>query len=268
MFLFNRNERFDRDVGGPRRRRRVNNPLLQFKGDVIAVHYSVDDVVRNAQGRITFFRNLGGAGAIFNAPVVGPALPQLGSTVVFPGDGSSYVQIDNPVDLAGVRLMWLMDSSAITHGMRVFGHGAPAPSRNIAVSRNASGMILQLNTAGQATVNLLPRVEWPGRLAVYELLIVPGLVELSIDGNVVASATHSHDEFLISRMGYGGNATGPFGGPIGEVFGLIQGTARTADAENVAREWLSTLRDKRPLATSDNQTFLTSWGQYFKPKDA
>lgn len=235
--------------GWPPLRLGPRDPLARFRtSGTIGVYYSTDAVTRDAQGRVTAMKNLGGFGAVLDAAVSGPALVQQGATLVFPEIDSSHIQLPVTLDACGVHLMWLMSGATITQGMRLFGHSGP-PDTTISFGRNTEGVIINLVHTQYANASTSPRFLMPDGLSVYELRMTaavgatPGQVDFYLNGVIVASGTHAFPEFQLSRLGVGlANFSFRFRGRLGEIIAPILGRPDSAQAVIAARARLMTKR--------------------------
>ncbi|MGP9804018.1 hypothetical protein [Paracoccus sp. NSM] len=217
-----------------------------YRSGAILAHYSTDRVLRDAAGAITAFPNMGGAGSVLDATVIGPELMQQFSTAIFPENGTSITQIAAPLNLIGVRLFWLMDTAQAADGARLFGRQDVS---GIVMAKNASGMELQIRRAGVGP-NLAPRTPWPEGLAVYELDATATTYTLRINGVVVASAAHTHADLLIDRIASGQAGLLRFAGRMGEILGVILGLTDTGAAITAARARLNArLLEITPIAS-------------------
>lgn len=220
-----------------------------YRSGAILAHYSTDRVLRDGAGAITAFPNLGGAGALLNSQVVGPELTQQRATAVFPPENVSFVQLPAPLDLIGVRLMWLMSSDQITTGMRLFSHEEPG-APHLRFNVGAGGIVLLIVQSATA-VALNPRTVWPSGLALYELEMTETTATLFINKAVVASAEHAFPAMPVSRIGIGHSTNlSPFVGRLGEILGVILGLTDTGAAIATARARLNArLLELTPIAS-------------------
>lgn len=218
----------DRRTGG-------GGPLARFyaSGTILA-HYSTDRVTRDGSGNITGFQNLGGAGAALDATVTGPALAQQGSTAVFPSGGTSFGETPAPLELVGVRLMWIAAIPNRLSQMRLFGNPSP-DTFIILLNDDGSQLVAQV---GATTLVLAPAPNWPTALAVYELDVSATQFRFFINGTQVSAVNHSFASVPLSTFGAANNTGQNFVGRMGEILGVNTAAADATAAITAARQRL------------------------------
>jgi|GEM_PF-4692311 len=199
----------------------------------VAIHLSTDSAVLNGSGQVTGITNAGGAGPVFDCSIVGtPLVLNANKTLTFDAS-TTYGQLANAADIMNVHFMWIMTTSDLVHGMRLFG----SATTEIVTNMNTSGWLIRPSRNGQV-VNT-SRWQMPGEgLHLFEAQMLPHSWRFYIDGTqrgtIGANANGPWADFLLDRLGRGTGTGGLFVGQMGDVLGVTLG-AGSDEAIAIAR---------------------------------
>ena len=230
----------------------------------IAIHLDADSVTKDGSGNVTAFQNKGGAGAMFNATVVGTPVPLNGKTLALAGSATGTPELATSASLIDVRLMWVSTITA-TNGMRFFGDlDAAGGTDDYEIRLNVSGsdFAFQLwdNEGGVgAAVMAAPRVPAPaGGLHLFEIGVdqATGLVKTYMDGAQIGQTSWAgaFNNFFIRRIGQGTGTGAQFVGQMGDILGVTLGSGAD-EAIAAARAYLN---DRFTLGLSQPTTYARS----------
>lgn len=224
----------------------------------IAIHLDADSVTKDGSGNVTAFQNKGGAGAMFNATVVGTPIPLNGKTLALAGSATGTPELANRASLIDVRLMWVCSTDALTSSMRFFG----ATNYEIRLGTFQPGNLNFLqywsNSTGSGTAySPTPRATFPtSGLHMMELETTPSRARFFIDGTLRSSADTAFPwpDFLIDRIGQGTGPSLQFVGQMGDILGVTLGSGAD-EAIAAARAYLN---DRFTLGLSQPTTYARS----------
>lgn len=224
---------------------RGNDGLGAFYGvgeGTIAIHYATDAVTLSG-GNVVALQNKGGAGAVFDAKVVGAAIPLSNKKLAM--GASNYAATANMIDTNGVRLMFVLEPTDFSSGItKIFG----SAGYEIRFNSNASGWLLQAwsNLTGTGTAQSLYGARRPNvqELQIVEIELNNGSFTTVINGVQIGSGTIDivgPSYFTpVDRIGAGSGgspSTAGFIGLLGDVLGVTLG-AGSAEAITAARAYL------------------------------
>lgn len=213
------------------------SPLQPFyNSNTIGIHLRSNGATPPG-GPVTAIANEGGAGALFNASVVGTPVPLTGNYLEATAS-SGYPQTANPADLIGVRLVWVMRTNVATGTYRFFGRSDGSTSSYV---RTLSGTSLQLNSnvTGTSVTITTPSFTASAAARIFELEMTATEVRLWINGVYIGAVTHPWSMFRVDRLTQGPSTLQAFEGGMGDVMGVVTGQADTDAAISVARAYLN-----------------------------
>lgn len=212
-----------------------------YDSGTIGIHH-LSEGATPAGGPVTALANRGGAGAVFNATVSGAAIPLSGNYLQMSAT-SGMPTMANPVNLVGVRLMWVMQIASYVNGTRLFGGAVSSPyGFEVRINSNGSGQLAQLwsNASGTGvSVNLGTRATWPTTPMLVEVEVGASSATIYINGVSSGSGSHAWAQFLVENLGKGQvSGAVPLEGLMGDVIGVVTGRGDTVAAIAAARAYL------------------------------
>lgn len=207
-----------------------------YRSGTIGIHLRSDGATP-AGGPVTAIANEGGAGALFNASVVGNPIP-LSGNFLQATTATGYPLTANPADLVGVRLMWVMRLNSATGTYRFFGRNEGSLTSYI---RTLNGTSLQLNSnrTGTSVTVTTPNFTSTSAARMFELEVTNTEARLWINSALIGSVSHPWSAFMVDRLTQGPSTLQPFEGGMGDVLGVVTGRPDTASAITVVRSYLT-----------------------------
>lgn len=209
----------------------------------IAIHLALEGAIRDGSGAVTGIRNLGGAGAVFDASRTGPAIPVSDGMLDFRGDGSTHFATAVPADLNNVTLFSafrLVDFVAASrwlgaNGFEFRSNNSPTLGWFIQIWSNLGGS----GGAGNIFTTRLPNID---QVVIAEHSFAAGRVATRVNGvsfgnTVIPNSVPQPGPIPLQFVGKGSGSNG-FRGLIGDVLGITHGP-NLAAVEAVARRTIA-----------------------------
>lgn len=214
------------------------NPLAPFYGTgpgMIAIHYATDSVTP-AGGPVASFQNKGGAGAMFDASVVGEPMVVSGDAVVS-SQTTGIPSLLNPAEGLGVHLFMVLSPNQFTGSNQILGSQFSV----IRQANGASGWRLNVwHNPGGGGVTFSSTIFNPNveGFVLCEVKLTPTQVIFYINGVEGGSYSHPYLTFPIDRLASGSNGNDRFKGLVGDILGVTLGAGDEA-AITEARRYLA-----------------------------
>lgn len=207
-----------------------------YRSGTIGIHLRSDGATPPG-GPVTAITNEGGAGAIFNAGVVGTAVP-LSGNFLQATTTTGYPLTANPADLVGVRIMWVMRLTSATGTYRFFGRNESGTANYV---RTLNGTSLQLfsNRTGSGVTVTTSTFASSAAARMFELEMTATEARLWVNGAFIGTVAHVWPNFRIDRITQGNTNLQAFEGGMGDVLGVVTGQTDSASAITVVRSYLT-----------------------------
>lgn len=211
--------------------------LLQpfYDSDTIGIHLRRDGATPPG-GPVTAIANEGGAGALFDATVVGTPIPLTGNYLESTTT-TGYPVTANPADLVGVRLMWVMRMNSATGTYRFFGRTEGADTLYIRTNNGTSIQMFRV-VGGVTTTASFTGITATTAPRMLEIETTSSAARLFINGVLHQEVAVSFPYFRIDRILQGPTALQAFEGGMGDVLGVVTGQADTDGAIEAVRYYL------------------------------
>ncbi|AGT09454.1 hypothetical protein [Paracoccus aminophilus] len=208
----------------------------------IAIHLALEGAIRDASGAVTGIRNLGGAGAVFDATRTGPASPLSDGMLDFRGEAATHFATALPADLNDVTLMSAFRLADFAVASRWLG----ANGLEFRSNPSAQGWFIQIwsnlgggGGAGNIIGSRLPNID---QVVIAEHAFAAGRVVTRVNGvqigsSPIPSSVPQPGPLPLQFVGKGSGSNG-FRGLIGDVLGITHGP-NLAGVEAVARRTLA-----------------------------
>lgn len=212
------------------------SPLQQFyTSGTIGIHFRREGV-SPAAGPVTAIVNHGGAGSVFNASVVGTAIPLTGNYLEAAAS-SGYPMTAAPADLVGVRLMWVMRMNSATGTYRFFGRAEGSDSTYIRTNVGTSIQMFRV-VSGVTTSANFTGITATTAARLLEIEVGATTARLFINGSLFQEVSITFPTFRIDRLTQGPTSLQAFEGGMGDVLGVVTGQSDTTAAIASARYYL------------------------------
>lgn len=201
----------------------------------IAVHYAADTVTPSG-GPARSFQNKGGAGAHFDATVVGDPMV-ISNDAVVSSQTAGYASLANPAEVVGVHLLMALSPNQFTGSNQILG----SPSSVIRQANGAGGWRLNIwHNPGTGGITFSSTIFSPNveGFVLCEVRLTTTDVTFIINGVAGGTWPHPYLTFLIDQLARGGTGSDRFKGLVGDVLGVTLG-AGDAAAILAARTYLA-----------------------------
>lgn len=227
----------------PPRRRRARDPLAQFySSGTILAHYSTSSALRDGDGNITVFKNLGGAGVPLDAPVVG-IIPSAGNRAQI--RPNNYLQIPLRLELIGTRTFVLAAIRGGAEQQSIMSRATSGDLTHVFIPSGGRNQMRFARNTGSGFVSAT--VTLPGALSqnlhLFEIASTATTYAIAIDGVASGSITHPHASLGVSRIGANEFATAGSSIDLVAVIPVALDRPDSAAAIVAARARLMAMRD-------------------------
>lgn len=208
-----------------------------YNSGTIGIHLRSEGATPTG-GPVTSISNQGAAGSAFNATVIGNPIPLTGNYLEST-TATGYPQTANPVDLVGVRLIWVMRMTVATGTYRFFGRTEGSDNLYI---RTLNGTSIQMSrvVGGVAATASFTGVTATTSPRLLEIEVTGSAARLFINGILHQEVSIVFPYFRIDRILQGPTTLQAFVGGMGDVLGVVIGQPDTAAAITAARQYLNT----------------------------